>query len=107
MTAMDSTLKELFISEVSDVMLQLEDVLDKYQVTDRVAYIFGLGIVDDMPDIGPAWQVASKWHVDGPEELTELFSAIMASYEKIVEEAQDDDIDIDDIDLGDLGINLN
>ena len=31
----------------------------------------------------------------------------MASYEKIVEEAKDDDIDIDDIDLGDLGINLN
>jgi len=101
---MDPTLKELFISEVADVLNQLEDVLDKYQVSERVAYIFGLGIVDDLPEIGPAWQVASKWHVDNPEEMAELFSAIMASYEKITE---DDDFDIDDIDLDDLGLNLN
>jgi len=105
MTTMDPTLKELFISEVADVLAQLEDVIEKYQVNERVAYIFGLGLVDDIPDIGPAWQVASKWHVDNPEELAELFSAIMASYERITEE--DDDIDLDDIDLDDLGFNLN
>jgi hypothetical protein len=104
MTTMDPTLKELFISEVADVLAQLEDVIEKYQVNERVAYLFGLGIVDDIPDIGPAWQVASKWHVDSPEELAELFTAIMASYEKV---SEDDDIDIDDIDLGDLGFNLN
>ena len=101
---MDPTLKELFISEVADVLAQLEDVIEKYQVNERVAYLFGLGIVDDIPEIGPAWQVASKWHVDSPEELAELFTAIMASYEKV---SEDDDIDIDDIDLGDLGFNLN
>mgnify|MGYP006908219925 CR=1 FL=1 len=104
MTTMDPTLKELFISEVADVLAQLEDVIEKYQVNERVAYLFGLGIVDDIPEIGPAWQVASKWHVDSPEELAELFTAIMASYEKI---SEDDDIDLDDIDLGDLGFNLN
>tara|TARA_R100001510_G_scaffold57560_1_gene66168 strand:- start:3233 stop:3547 length:315 start_codon:yes stop_codon:yes gene_type:complete len=104
MTTMDPTLKELFISEVADVLAQLEDVIEKYQVNERVAYLFGLGIVDDIPEIGPAWQVASKWHVDSPEELAELFTAIMASYEKV---SEDDDIDIDDIDLGDLGFNLN
>lgn len=103
MITMDPTLKELFISEVSDVLSQLEDVIEKYQVNDRVAYTFGLGIVDDVPDIGPAWQVASKWHVDGEEEMGELFSAIMASYQKIV----DENIDIDDIDLDDLGLSLN
>ena len=48
--------------------------------------------------------MASKWHVDSPEELAELFTAIMASYEKV---SEDDDIDLDDIDLGDLGFNLN
>ena len=104
MTTMDPTLKELFISEVADVLAKLEDVIEKYQVNERVAYLFGLGIVDDIPEIGPAWQVASKWHVDSPEELAELFTAIMASYEKI---SEDDDIDLDDIDLGDLGFNLN
>tara|TARA_Y100000592_G_C5378526_1_gene272212 strand:+ start:402 stop:716 length:315 start_codon:yes stop_codon:yes gene_type:complete len=104
MTTMDPTLKELFISEVAEVLAQLEDVIEKYQVNERVAYLFGLGLVDDIPEIGPAWQVASKWHVDGSDELAELFSAIMASYEKVT---QDDDIDIDDIDLGDLGFNLN
>ena len=104
MTTMDPTLKELFISEVADVLAQLEDVIEKYQVNERVAYLFGLGIVDDIPEIGPAWQVASKWHVDSPEELAELFTAIMASYEKV---SEDDDIDLDDIDLGDLGFNLN
>jgi len=103
MTTMDPTLKELFISEVADVLAQLEDVIEKYQVNERVAYLFGLGIVDDMPDIGPAWQVASKWHVDSQEEMAELFSAILASYEKISE----DDINIDDIDLDDLGLSLN
>ena len=56
-----------------------------------------------MPDIGPAWQVASKWHVDSQEEMAELFSAILASYEKLSE----DDINIDDIDLDDLGLSLN
>lgn len=104
MTTMDPTLKELFISEVADVLAQLEDVIEKYQVNERVAYLFGLGLVDDIPEIGPAWQVASKWHVDSSEELAELFTAIMASYEKV---SEDDDIDIDDIDLGDLGFNLN
>ena len=101
METMDPTLKELFISEVAEVLAQLEDVIEKYQVNERVAYLFGLGLVDDIPEIGPAWQVASKWHVDNSEELAELFSAIMASYEKV------SDIDIDDIDLDDLGFNLN
>ena len=104
MKIMDPTLKELFISEVADVLAQLEDVIEKYQVNERVAYLFGLGIVDDIPDMGPAWQVASKWHVDSQEEMAELFSAIMASYEKI---SEDEDIDIDDIDLDDLGLSLN
>ena len=51
MTTMDPTLKELFISEVADVLAQLEDVIEKYQVNERVAYLFGLGIVDDIPDL--------------------------------------------------------
>ena len=104
METMDPTLKELFISEVAEVLAQREDVIEKYQVNERVAYLFGLGLVDDIPEIGPAWQVASKWHVDNSEELAELFSAIMASYEKV---SEDNDIDIDDIDLDDLGFNLN
>ena len=104
METMDPTLKELCISEVAEVLAQLEDVIEKYQVNERVAYLFGLGLVDDIPEIGPAWQVASKWHVDNSEELAELFSAIMASYEKV---SEDNDIDIDDIDLDDLGFNLN
>ena len=104
METMDPTLKELFISEVAEVLAQLEDVIEKYQVNERVAYLFGLGLVDDIPEIGPAWQVASKWHVDNSEEHAELFSAIMASYEKV---SEDNDIDIDDIDLDDLGFNLN
>ena len=104
METMDPTLKELFISEVAEVLAQLEDVIEKYQVNERVAYLFGLGLVADIPEIGPAWQVASKWHVDNSEELAELFSAIMASYEKV---SEDNDIDIDDIDLDDLGFNLN
>ena len=104
METMDPTLKELFISEVAEVLAQLEDVIEKYPVNERVAYLFGLGLVDDIPEIGPAWQVASKWHVDNSEELAELFSAIMASYEKV---SEDNDIDIDDIDLDDLGFNLN
>ena len=104
METMDPTLKELFISEVAEVLAQLEDVIEKYQVNERVAYLFGLGLVDDIPEIGPAWQVASKRHVDNSEELAELFSAIMASYEKV---SEDNDIDIDDIDLDDLGFNLN
>ena len=104
METMDPNLKELFISEVAEVLAQLEDVIEKYQVNERVAYLFGLGLVDDIPEIGPAWQVASKWHVDNSEELAELFSAIMASYEKV---SEDNDIDIDDIDLDDLGFNLN
>ena len=104
METMDPTLKELFISEVAEVLAQLEDVIEKYQVNERVAYLFGLGLVDDIPEIGPAWQVASKWHVDNSEELAELFSAIMASYEKV---SEDNDIDIDDIALDDLGFNLN
>ena len=104
METMDPTLKELFISEVAEVLAQLEDVIEKYQVNERGAYLFGLGLVDDIPEIGPAWQVASKWHVDNSEELAELFSAIMASYEKV---SEDNDIDIDDIDLDDLGFNLN
>ena len=104
METMDPTLKELFISEVAEVLAQLEDVIEKYQVNERVAYLFGLGLVDDIPEIAPAWQVASKWHVDNSEELAELFSAIMASYEKV---SEDNDIDIDDIDLDDLGFNLN
>ena len=104
METMDPTLKELFISEVAEVLAQLEDVIEKYQVNERVAYLFGLGLVDDIPEIGPAWQVASKWHVDNSEELAELCSAIMASYEKV---SEDNDIDIDDIDLDDLGFNLN
>ena len=69
-----------------------------------MAYLFGLGLVDDIPEIGPAWQVASKWHVDNSEELAELFAAVMASYEKV---SEDNDIDIDDIDLDDLGFELN
>ena len=47
MTTMDPTLKELLISEVADVLAQLEDVIEKYQVNERVAYLFGLGIVDE------------------------------------------------------------
>ena len=104
METMDPTLKELFISEVAEVLAQREDVIEKYQVNERVAYLFGLGLVDDIPEIGPAWQVASKWHVDNSEELAELFSAIMASYEKV---SEDNDIDIVDMDLDDLGFNLN
>jgi len=104
MTTMDPTLKELFITEIAEVLSQIEDVIEKYQVNDRVAYLFGLGIVDDIPELGPAWQVASKWHVDNPEEMAELFAAIMSSYERVIE---DGDIDVDDIDLEDLGFNLN
>ncbi len=104
METMDPTLKELFITEIAEVLSQIEDVIEKYQVNDRVAYLFGLGIVDDIPELGPAWQVASKWHVDNPEEMTELFAAIMSSYERVIE---DGDIDVDDIDLEDLGFNLN
>ena len=61
MTTMDPTLKELFISEVADVLAQLEDVIEKYQVNERVAYLLVSGLSTTSQRLG----LLGRWPANG------------------------------------------
>lgn len=101
---MDSIDKE-FIAEAYSLIVQIEDLIKRYNYEDRVMSAIVLGILDvdweeDKPVEGDEIQLKSvfSYNLDSKDEL-EVIKEIMTQQFK-------DDTGIDDL-LNDLGISLN
>lgn len=99
---MDPIDKE-FITEVYSLVVQIEELIKKYEYEDKVmsAIVIGLMQIKDDIEEGDEIQLQSvfSYNLDGRIELEVIKELMDAQYE-------DPDDDIDRL-LGDLGINLN
>lgn len=92
-----------FIAEAYSLVVQIEELIKKYEYEDRVmsALLIGVLDTDDDPEEGDEVQLKSvfSYNLDSKLEL-EIVKEIMET------QFQDPDDDIDKL-LGDLGISLN
>ena len=101
---MDSIDKE-FIAEAYSLIVQIEDLIKRYNYEDRVMSAMVLGILDidwekEVPVEGDEIQLKSvfSYNLDSKDEL-EIMKEIMTQQFK-------EETNLDDL-LGDLGISLN
>jgi hypothetical protein len=99
---MDPIDKE-FITEVYSLVVQIEELIKKYEYEDKVmsAIVIGLMQIKDDVEEGDEVQLQSvfSYNLDGRVELEVIKELMDTQYE-------DPDDDIDTL-LGDLGISLN
>lgn len=91
--------REGFLFEVQKIALEIESLIDKYDVRDQVMSLMIIGVVDEFEDTHQLKAVYG-YNLRDRDELNELISFAQESYKG------DDEPDIDDLIEG-LGISLN
>ena len=90
--------REGFLFEIQRIALQIEDLIDKYDVRDEVMSLMIIGLVDEMPE-GHQLKAVYGYNLNSRDELDELVTFAQESYKP-------DEPDINDL-LDGLGISLN
>lgn len=102
---MDSIIREALLSEIIEVIEQVEGIIDRYEAREECAFTFGFAVMsDELSD--PSWQVLSKFLVEDEHELADIMAAMLKSF-AINKSKEINEDNIDDIDLEDLGFSLN
>ena len=92
------------MTEIMEIIERVEEVVDRYEARDEIAFTFGLAAPHDAEE--PSWHVLCKFLVQDEEELAEILGAMLRSFAINAPKRFDED-NIDDIDLEDLGFSLN
>lgn len=102
---MDSIIREALLSEIMEVIEQVEGIIDRYEAREECAFTFGFAVMSDELS-EPSWQVLSKFLVEDEHELADIMAAMLKSF-AINKSKEINEDNIDDIDLEDLGFSLN
>ncbi|MEL0118174.1 MAG: hypothetical protein VXB01_04455 [Opitutae bacterium] len=91
--------REGFLFEIQKIALQIEDLIDQYDVRDEVMSLMIIGLINEL-DEGHQLKAIYGYNLRNRDELEELVTFAQESYK------DDDEPDIDDLIKG-LGISLN
>jgi len=93
--------EEEFLMELQMLLVEIDNLVDRYEMRDRVLSIFVAGLLEPIDDNTSNMKAMYNYIVDSREELETMLDFINTSYE----ESKNTD-DLDNL-LGGLGISLN
>jgi hypothetical protein len=93
--------EEEFLLELQMLLVEIDNLVDRYEMRDRVLSIFVAGLLEPIDDNTSNMKAMYNYIVDSREELDTMLDFINTSYE----ESKNTD-DLDNL-LGGLGISLN
>lgn len=93
--------EEEFLIELQMLLVEIDNLVDRYEMRDRVLSIFVAGLLEPIDDNTSNMKAMYNYIVDSREELDTMLDFINTSYE----ESKNTD-DLDDL-LGGLDISLN
>jgi len=93
--------EEEFLLELQMLLVEIDNLVDRYEMRDRVLSIFVAGLLEPIDDNTSNMKAMYNYIVDSREELETMLDFINTSYE----ESKNTD-DLDNL-LGGLGISLN
>ena len=93
--------EEEFLIELQMLLVEIDNLVDRYEMRDRVLSIFVAGLLEPIDDNTSNMKAMYNYIVDSREELETMLDFINTSYE----ESKNTD-DLDNL-LGGLGISLN
>jgi hypothetical protein len=91
--------KDGFLFEIQKIAVEIELLIDKYDVRDDVMSLMIIGLISDLPE-GSQLKAIYGYNLNNREELDELFNFAQDAY------VDDEEPDIDDL-INGLGISLN
>ena len=93
--------EEEFLLELQMLLVEIDNLVDRYEMRDRVLSIFVAGLLEPIDENTSNMKAMYNYIVDSREELDTMLDFINTSYE----ESKNTD-DLDNL-LGGLGISLN
>lgn len=93
--------EEEFLLELQMLLVEIDNLVDRYEMRDKVLSIFVAGVIEPIDDNTSNMRAMYNYIVDSREELDTMIDFINTSYE----ESRNSD-DLDNL-LGGLGISLN
>ena len=93
--------EEEFLLELQMLLVEIDNLVDRYEMRDKVLSIFVAGVIEHIDDNTSNMRAMYNYIVDSREELDTMIDFINTSYE----ESKNSD-DLDNL-LRGLGISLN
>ena len=93
--------EEEFLLELQMLLVEIDNLVDRYEMRDKVLSIFVAGVIEPIDDNTSNMRAMYNYIVDSREELDTMIDFINTSYE----ESRNSD-DLDNL-LRGLGISLN
>ena len=94
-------MEDEFLIELHKLMLEYEELVERYEMRGRLLSIFAAGILDPIDDENSTMKASYNYTIDNKDELQVMLDFISDTYE----DHQGTD-DLEDL-LGGLGISLN
>lgn len=92
-----------FLIEIQQKLLEIDLIIDKYEMRDQLMSIFVVGILEPFTESQSTMKAMYGYSVDNEEELDTMFNFIRETW-RDQKDVEDDDLD--DL-LNGLGISLN
>ena len=87
---MDDILKKTMFEEIDSVFEQIEEIVDKYNMSGNIVYMGCVGLIEDESDDVHEWQVKYTWNVRDRDELEEV---LHLQAEAFIQSEVDDPLD--------------
>tara|TARA_B100000242_G_scaffold288144_1_gene255926 strand:- start:783 stop:1067 length:285 start_codon:yes stop_codon:yes gene_type:complete len=94
-------MEDEFLIELHKLMLEYEELVDRYEMRGRLLSIFAAGILDPIDDENSTMKASYNYMIDNKDELEVMLDFISDTYED-----HQGTNDLEDL-LGGLGISLN
>lgn len=94
-----------FLIEIQEKLLEIDLIIDKYDMKDQLMSIFVVGILEPLNDDQSTMKAMYGYSIDNEEELNTIFDFIRETWHDQIDREDKRD-DLSDL-LGDLGISLN
>ena len=94
-------MEDEFLIELHKLMLEYEELIDRYEMRGRLLSIFAAGILDPIDDENSTMKASYNYMLDSKEEMDVMLDFINDTYHE--HKSMDD---LEDL-LGDMGISLN
>tara|TARA_Y100000996_G_C22462899_1_gene618820 strand:- start:559 stop:843 length:285 start_codon:yes stop_codon:yes gene_type:complete len=94
-------MEDEFLIELHKLMLEYEELVDRYEMRGRLLSIFAAGILDPIDDENSTMKASYNYMIDSKEEMDVMLDFINDTYH----EHKNMD-DLEDL-LGGMGISLN